>query len=351
MTKSTNWHPDIKDPNFARLVYENLFFLRDQLQAISAEPKPPTLAEIQKQLQLGGSSALNLTGLLGASSGIHSGTHAVRVSDFPAAVYLDAIYVETDRNNLVYCSTGTEWIYVSGTYDRTQTQLAALAGTLGTSDTGLIVNVTNFAHTLRWTGTGWEWGPGDDHLAGMGPFFGEVDPVGAGWALYDGSSVIYLKSDGTTGTITLPNLCHPVISLPSYIKAGPTNTAIASGSGVTTSVSAGVPAGTVSQPTFSGNALATHQHEVPISFDSGGIYWPDTPPYGTGTSVTVEEYTIAIAFGPGTGAMPLVKATSGGTPSGTVSQPTFTGTDLANHAHGPNTLELQNLQRKAWFRQ
>ncbi len=53
------------------------------------------------------------------------------------------------------------------------------------------------------------------------------------------------------------------------------------------------PAGTISAPTFTGDALATHTHSIPAGTDSGG-----------GTS----------------------GATSGGTPAGTISAPVFTGT-------------------------
>ncbi len=44
-------------------------------------------------------------------------------------------------------------------------------------------------------------------MHGMGPILAEVDPSPTtGWALYDGNNTTYLKSDGTTGTVTLPNL-------------------------------------------------------------------------------------------------------------------------------------------------
>ena len=40
-------------------------------------------------------------------------THANR-STYPATQYINTIYIETDRNNLVYLSDGTNWIYIGG---------------------------------------------------------------------------------------------------------------------------------------------------------------------------------------------------------------------------------------------
>lgn len=115
------------------------------------------------------------------------------------------LWVETDTD-LVYQwqAPALAWVYLSGTYALTQAQLAAFAGTLGKHDTDLLVNVTDYAHILQWTGTGWNWGPGETGSGRLEAF--AVAPTGHGWHLCDGSTgVSYLKSDGTTGTLTLPN--------------------------------------------------------------------------------------------------------------------------------------------------
>lgn len=85
----------------------------------------------------------------------------------------------------------------------TQANLAKLTASLGNADMGLLVDVTDFGHILRWTGSAWTWGPGE---GGSGFFVGfAVAPTGSGWHVCDGSVVSYLKADGTTGTVTLPN--------------------------------------------------------------------------------------------------------------------------------------------------
>lgn len=143
--------------------------------------------------------------------------------------------------------------------------------------------------------------------------------------------------------------------------------------------SGGTPAGTVSQPTFTGDALATHTHAVGTyatgstgaGTPSGTIAWPAGVPTFTGsagatgaanagatsrgaTASTITIGTHTHTFTPaGTVAWPAgvptlagdalaghthtlsgaSAATSAGTPSGTVSQPTFTGSALGTHTH------------------
>ena len=153
----------------------------------------------------------------GSSSGssVQAGTHANRAS-VAAASNIGSLYIETDRNNLVYQSQYVSgvatWVYVTGTYNRTQSQLVALAATLTTADTGLLVNVTDYVHILQWSGAAWQWGPGEQ---GSGMLQGFAVAPGNGWHVCDGSSVNYLKSDGTTSSVTLPN---PVTA--SYMKYG-----------------------------------------------------------------------------------------------------------------------------------
>jgi hypothetical protein len=85
-----------------------------------------------------------------------------------------------------------------------QADLAALAAVLGTDDAGLLVEVTDYAHILRWDGAAWEWGPGETGGGFVAAF--AVDPTGAGWQLCDGTTVAYLKSDGTTANYATPDL-------------------------------------------------------------------------------------------------------------------------------------------------
>lgn len=59
-----------------------------------------------------------------------------------------------------------------------------------------------YRHTLRWTGTSWEFAPWD---SGSGFFAMSAIDLGAGWAECLGGSVSYLKSDGSVGSLTLPD--------------------------------------------------------------------------------------------------------------------------------------------------
>lgn len=135
------------------------------------------------------------------------GTHADRVTLAPPASHIGAIYVETDEENTAYqsqyLSNVATWVYVSGTYQRTQAQLATLAASLGAADAGLLAEVTDYRHVLRWTGSAWEWGPGETG-GGYSAFWSIAPPTG--WVAYDGAAHTYLKSDGSTGSLTLENL-------------------------------------------------------------------------------------------------------------------------------------------------
>lgn len=108
----------------------------------------------------------------------------------------------------------------------------------------------------------------------------------------------------TTGTA---NTTSAAVALTQSVSAG-------TPAGTNASVSAGTPAGTVSAPTFTGSALATHQHSTTAtgsnSSDSAGT--PSgtvSQPTFTGSALSVHSHTL--------------------TPSGTVSQPTFTGSSVS----------------------
>lgn len=98
-------------------------------------------------------------------------------------------------------------------------------------------------------------------------------------------------------------------------------------------VSAGTPAGTVSQPTFTGSALANHAHELPLQLVSGtSTRHLSSATFGTGTSRAAQGADTATA-NTTSAAVALSQAVSAGTPSGTVSTPTFSGTALGTHQH------------------
>lgn len=157
-----------------------------------------------------------------------------------------------------------------------QVTQANLPTNFGPGDTGRIVYVTDYAHLLMWTGSGWTWGPGDSG-SGMMQLF-EVDPTGAGWHLYDGTAnVKYLKSDGTTGTVNLPDLTS-VPANAAYPKGGSPNSGPNAAtaptlSGQTDNASTGVtiPANTGSASLISGAVAGG------VSVASGAHTHPEGP--------------------------------------------------------------------------
>jgi hypothetical protein len=88
------------------------------------------------------------------------------------------------------------------------------------------------------------------------------------------------------------------------------------------------PVGTNSVPTFTGNALSNHAHELPFH---GGTTPRVTAGYGTGTTIAA---TRALTNTTVTSAAPVLlsQSVTAGTPSGTVSAPTFTGTQFDNRS-------------------
>ncbi len=195
-------------------------------------------------------------------------THANRVN-YAASVNAGKIYFETDRYVLYGAAsvpTSTvpifTWIYMAGQMFATQ---ATLPTDLGINDAEFLATVDDYGHILRWNISGtphWEWAPGDPG-SGMMQFF-EVDPTGPGWHLYDGSSVSYLKSDGTLGgPITLPDL----VSSPSYIKAGTPNTGVTAAVAPTITVEpiTSTPSSTQVVQTGVGTTVAAQAHTHTLS--------------------------------------------------------------------------------------
>lgn len=263
-------------------------------------------------------------------------THANRLALYPAASFPDgARFFETDRT-VTYVAVAGVWTYAAGE------MAAAIASlpSLGAADAGFRFLATDYRHTFRWTGSAWEFAPGD---AGSGFFQDFAIAPGAEWQICDGSATTYAKADGTTAAFTTPNL-----TTGAYRKGaaagGYTGTVNAAGTvtlaGITGDTSGGTPAGTVTAPTltmdsytpagtvtaptFTGSALATHQHTLPINI-SGTAFAFSANPYGSGATVTASGIATGIASAI-TFAGALSEAVSAGTPAGTNSVPTFTGT-------------------------
>lgn len=275
-----DWYPQLSSGADHTLVeavreaFSRIYSLRDSLSATSSQVDaihpPLSLSDVSKALTLGGPNALNLQGLIGvlaqAQRSVTFGTHAKRLSLRPLD-YIQQLFVETDRNYALYFSTGKAWIliigigfgrfedrwadlgstdigalwiensrlavgsvsnfptwrwsgsvwaYVSGMLTRQQSQLAALLATLGSSDGGLLVYVSDFPHWLLWNTVSFQFGPGDPGSGyivatpGIIPFANVPS-----WGLCDGNTYSVLHGDGNTSNITTPNLSNEV-----FIKGG-----------------------------------------------------------------------------------------------------------------------------------
>ena len=233
------------------------------------------------------------------------GIHSERAVVDPESVAEGSTYFETDRQ-VWYVARGIFWNYFSGIMNCTQ---ATLAAGLGAHDVGFLAQVTDYGHLLQWTGASWAWGPAE---AGSGYIQGFLGSPGvAGWHLCDGATVNRLNPAGSLTPVVLPDY-----TTAAYVKfgitAGPGPNAP---SGDSEAVSAGTPAGTVTQttPVTSGDASAT-----------GAAF------IGAGATLANEHHTHDVAVD---------------------QHPSFAGAALATHDHGPGTLELRNTQLQAWYRQ
>ncbi len=106
------------------------------------------------------------------------------------------------------------------------TSLPATTG-WGEAEKGYLFFHTTYRHTLRWTGSAWEYAPWDGIPGGT--FILSAIALGVGWKECDGSSTAYLKGDGTTANVTLPpaTTTNPILMAgAAYVGSGGTVAAI-----------------------------------------------------------------------------------------------------------------------------
>lgn len=287
------------------------------------------------------------------------GTRATRLGLDPVA-YAQYEFYETD-STLIYISNGTNWLWVAGVYARTQSQLSTLAGALTTSDTGLRVNVTDYAHMLMWSGSAWLWAPEDDKRAGEGPIMREIDPAPTtGWHIYDGSTVAYLKADGTTANVTLPNLtstaCYAKLGTPNSGPNAPTAPgAAASGTGSIGTSTTGItnPADTGTATTGITNPAFTANASTGITVGTNTTSYDVLQGVGIGHFVADDGHTHAVSDPQHDHAV--------GSPSDPGHQHTIGAPADPGHTHSltlsgltvtvDTTGQPENLVRRPWFRQ
>ncbi len=247
-------------------------------------------------------------------------------ANYPPTGYpIGTVFLVTTWNVLyvIKVVTGVNtWVYLEGEYVAVVGSLPTTGfngAALGANDTDLRFGETTYSHRLRFSGTVWNWAPGESG-SGMLELF-EVDPTGNGWHLYDGTAnVPYLKADGTTATITLPDLTSAG-ALAAFLEGGSPNSGPTAASAPTFTGASFTPSGSVSAPTFTGTPA----------------------PITTSTFTPVALATTAMTS--------LDGSTTSYTPAGTNSTPTFTGTPGTPAGTISATGEPRKLVRRPFFRQ
>lgn len=128
------------------------------------------------------------------------GTHFQRIAAIASAFVDGSVFNESDRGVLYELVNGV-WTFYGNPQQTTQDSLPL---DLTATDKGYLVSVTDFNHTLQWTGSAWSWFPSDPHSGWIAAFVNA--PLDAGWQVCDGSvNVPQLLSDGTLVYVTVPN--------------------------------------------------------------------------------------------------------------------------------------------------
>lgn len=83
--------------------------------------------------------------------------------------------------------------------------LAAKPTGLTSADKGYIYEATDYKRRFRWTGSAWEYAPGERI---EGEIVGSTVSLAAGWVFCNGAVVTMTKPDATTHSVTLPNLSN-----------------------------------------------------------------------------------------------------------------------------------------------
>jgi hypothetical protein len=214
---------------------------RDLLKAINDRIREINMA-------LGGGGVGNSAGAAaGLDASLNYGTRAQRLGKAPSNYGNASIFVETDRG-LTYQIENRVWTYAGGIYKAT---FANAPTGLAAADTGLLWNVSDYAHLLRWTGSGWEF------VDAMGGYveWRVVAPDGNGWQLCDGSATKYLHiAAGAVSEVSYTTL--NLAGNPAYLKMGNAYSGAINAAGVinANSASAGVTSGGASA------ALTGHSH-------------------------------------------------------------------------------------------
>ena len=177
-----------------------------------------------------------------------------------------------------------KWQYASGQFNCQQANLPA---DLLSSDDGFLAGVINFNHVLLW-GEGslaWGWAQGESGGGYIQGFAVDPSPT-TGWALCSGTlGVTYLKFDGTTGTLNLPNLTGTA----GYAKLGTPYTGTVDAA-VAPLITGSVASGTA---VFAAGATGNSVTGASIPADTGANNTNVAVQSGAGTTVAADGHTHA----------------------------------------------------------
>ncbi len=215
------------------------------------------------------------------------------------------LFIASDLDYMAWVSTASVWLYAYGERSIAQSGIAAFTANLGANDAGARINVTDFAHMLRWTGAALEFAPGDEG-SGYISFF-PITPPGSSWGLCDGTTYSYLIADGTTANFVTPNY-----TTAAYVKVG-----------ISATIGPTAASGTTANE-------SAHTHSIdPPSTTSGA------PSATTTVDNDLALSTVAVGSATHTHATDIAP---------------FTSAAGSAHSHGPGTLELRQTLLTGYFR-
>ncbi len=209
-----------------------------------------------------------------AGTAILEGSHAARLALYPAVDNPESIYIETDRNRVMYISDGVNWNYQGGTIITTLAGMLAIAAGLGIHDKNLTFYSVLFDRTYQWDGTA----IGEINARDRSIHMCAEAPSTAGYALCDGSTVTRSRPDGTTYSWVTPDLTGL------YPKFESSYSGVAgAAAGPTLHVTSKIPAGTL-----------THNHDYHGS--TGNAVDNDNAPWVHLHIIAPDDVTTTIAY-------------------------------------------------------
>lgn len=196
----------------------------------------------------------------------------------PAIPYLPLKEAIADKVGIVTSYWRDFFLNTTGSIQTLQSTVASVLGvnrfalasqpSLGSSDTGYIGFVTDYAHLVYFDGSNWQWLDGDQ----PGRFQHFAVAPGAGWVLCDGTATTYLVVGGaslSSAAFTTPNASGSAC----YLKSGAYSGTIVAAGGVTGTGSTGTGStgtGTTGDADGVSLSIAGDGAATPLAYTPGG---------------------------------------------------------------------------------